>query len=389
LGWIAQSHGRAEEALGHFREALATAQRLDSPLAIGRSLAILGSSEALHGDLRAAERMLGPSEAMLRECGDDIAIWAATARAWAAGLRGEPGALDVMRRTLQDARRLQQGIAVAWGAWEQAVLESRETGSIDRYPTLDEATATMEATGFPWGIAWSHALRAEALLAEGDLTGARAAAGAALATVDASIRCELARGPAELALARIEGAAGHLAAAEDAIRRAVPALTSARLPLQLIEALELLGHLAVQRGNAADAARLLAAAATARTELTYPASPAEAPLLAADLDHVRNALDADIMAATWTKGAAMTLSDALAYAARDRRRPRRPASGWDSLTLTELEVVGLVTEGLSNPEIAAKLFVSPATIKTHVSNVFGKLGVTNRTELATLASRRA
>lgn len=389
LGWIAQSHGLADEALGHFREALTTAQQLDSPLGIGRSLAILGSSEALHGDLHAAECMLGPAEVMLRECGDDIAIWAATAGAWTAGLRGEPGALQVMQRTLQEARRLQQGIAVAWGAWEQAVLESRETGPLDRHPTLDDAMATMEATGFPWGIAWSQALRAEALLIEGDVAGARVAAGAALATVDASIRCELARGPAELALARVERAAGDLGAAEEAVQRAVLALTSARLPLQLVEALELLGHLAVQRGNAAEAARLMAAAGTARTGLAYPASPAEAPLLAADLDHVRNVLDADIFAATQAKGATMTLAEALAYAGRDRRRRRRPISGWESLTLTELEVVGLVTEGLSNPEIAAKLFVSPETIKTHVSNVFGKLGVTNRTELATLASRRA
>ena len=40
----------------------------------------------------------------------------------------------------------------------------------------------------------------------------------------------------------------------------------------------------------------------------------------------------------------------------------------------ELEVLGLVAEGLSNSEIADKLFISVGTVKTHVHNIFGKLG---------------
>ena len=62
--------------------------------------------------------------------------------------------------------------------------------------------------------------------------------------------------------------------------------------------------------------------------------------------------------------------------------------GWASLTPTELEVVRLVVDGLNNPEIAAKLFMSRGTVKTHLSHVFTKLDVANRTELATLATTR-
>jgi DNA-binding NarL/FixJ family response regulator len=58
------------------------------------------------------------------------------------------------------------------------------------------------------------------------------------------------------------------------------------------------------------------------------------------------------------------------------------------LTPTELEVVRLVADGLNNPQVAAKLFMSRATVKTHLSHVFTKLGVANRTELATLATSR-
>jgi DNA-binding CsgD family transcriptional regulator len=84
----------------------------------------------------------------------------------------------------------------------------------------------------------------------------------------------------------------------------------------------------------------------------------------------------------------LALDDAIAYAARGRGARKRPVRGWDSLTPTEREVATLAAEGLRNAEIAARLFVSAETVKTHVSHVLAKLGVTNRTELAALAARR-
>ena len=128
---------------------------------------------------------------------------------------------------------------------------------------------------------------------------------------------------------------------------------------------------------------------TSTVELGAPHSAARAATLAVDLDRVRAALADDVFDATWAKGATMSLEQAQAYATRGRGVRRRPTSGWASLTPTELEVVGLVVEGLRNPEIAARLFVSPETVKTHVSNILAKLGVANRTELAALASRRS
>ena len=63
-----------------------------------------------------------------------------------------------------------------------------------------------------------------------------------------------------------------------------------------------------------------------------------------------------------------------------------PPPGFD-LTERELAVLALVVEGLNNTEIAARLTVSPSTVKSHVSNVLSKLGAANRTEAVTLALR--
>ena len=63
-----------------------------------------------------------------------------------------------------------------------------------------------------------------------------------------------------------------------------------------------------------------------------------------------------------------------------------PAPGLD-LTEREREVLALLIEGLNNTQIAAKLNVSPSTVKSHVSNILSKLGVASRTEAVTIALR--
>ena len=71
------------------------------------------------------------------------------------------------------------------------------------------------------------------------------------------------------------------------------------------------------------------------------------------------------------------------YASRARTAP--PTARLDQLTEREREVVALVAEGLSNDEIAARLYLSPATAKTHVSRAMVKLGVRDRAQLVVLA----
>jgi DNA-binding CsgD family transcriptional regulator len=68
---------------------------------------------------------------------------------------------------------------------------------------------------------------------------------------------------------------------------------------------------------------------------------------------------------------------------------RQAQSGWDSLTPTEVKVAALVEKGLTNPEIAARLFLSPRTVATHVSHILKKLDVHSRIDIAREAALRS
>jgi len=66
---------------------------------------------------------------------------------------------------------------------------------------------------------------------------------------------------------------------------------------------------------------------------------------------------------------------------------RRVHSGWQSLTPSERAVVDLVAEGLSNPQIGQRLYISRRTVQTHLAHVFAKLNITSRAQLAAEAIR--
>jgi len=82
-----------------------------------------------------------------------------------------------------------------------------------------------------------------------------------------------------------------------------------------------------------------------------------------------------------------TLSD-LAIAAYGRKSAEGRDDPYESLTAREREILHLAAEGLSTPEIAARLFISPRTVETHRANLLRKLDLRTQTDLVRFALRR-
>ena len=69
--------------------------------------------------------------------------------------------------------------------------------------------------------------------------------------------------------------------------------------------------------------------------------------------------------------------------ATGERAPKRTAQTRDALTAREAHIARLAGQGASNPEIAAQLYISPATVAYHLRKIFAKLGISSRSQLAT------
>ena len=153
-------------------------------------------------------------------------------------------------------------------------------------------------------------------------------------------------------------------------------------------ALDCLAIVAAQSQNHLLAARLFGAAHGARKQMGFVRFKVLDEGDDAIVATLRDALGTNDFDAAWAEGAALSIPDAVAYAQRGRGERKRASSGWASLTRAELDVVKLVSEGLGNKEVAARLFVSPRTVQAHLTHVYTKLGLTSRMQLAQEAANR-
>ncbi len=349
--------------------AIATAAGDRRTLRLAQSLAALAA--VTQGRLEEAVRRSRWTADQARSTGHDTPLITALATlGWALLLQGRPAdARAAAVDGLAAARASEEGpVLEGLALWANATVlaDADPAGAL---PMFEEARRlTAPSTRF---AALATLAAAEAQLACGDGGGAGVTAEAERLAGEAG--CAWLVGRARLVQARL---AADPAAAESAVHEGVAQARASGDVLGLINALELLAALAAARGDDQEELRLRGAASAARARQSYAWKPPGTP----GRDHDPSA--------AWAEGEELSIEAAMAYASRGRGRRRRPASGWPSLTPTELEVVRLVARHQSNPEIAERLFVSRATVKTHLLHIFAQARRAIESELAAEAIRR-
>jgi len=326
---------------------------------------------------------------------DESLVWkCGFCLAWVAMLRGD---FDSARAAIGECLSAIRGSDAAGGSGQSVAPAAKWLTGWIELAIGDPAKAANTATEVVDAIRSSPLSRYASLplvvLAEAQL--AQGALGKAQAGIDEATN--LARsgeltwvlGRASVVRAKLMARRGDVQEAETLAHEGLTLGGEAGDQLGMVDALELLARLAANQDSHKEAARLWAAAEASRTELGYARFPVERVAYDAAVANARDGLGPDDFKAAWDEGARLSVVEAIAYAARGRGERKRPSTGWASLTPSELEVVWLVGEHLSNPDIAARLFVSRATVKTHLVHIFAKLGIDSRSALAAEAVRHA
>ena len=365
----------------------------------------------------------GRNETACRRCGG--MLWASTVIASLASGR-LAAAREAADRSAALSVEVRDAGFIAYARLAAAEVAAYSGEPIDRR-TLREELAIGEATGNPMAIGYLREARALADIVDGvhdgveaDLVAAaelleadwakrtearlrRAALlhalgdlGAARAVLDEMRHLYAAwePGPRVRALMDHRAAAlaldgGDAAAAEELAQRALGEVEGGDWPPSIVAVLELLACIAVARESHIEAARLGGAASELREVFGYRY----------DVEPDRGRRDASLAAATealgqeeydaaCAEGRASEMAETVAYARRARGERKRPSHGWDGLTPTELQVANLAVQGLTNAQIAERLFIGRETVKTHLSSVYAKVGVANRTQLVADVAKR-
>jgi predicted ATPase/DNA-binding CsgD family transcriptional regulator len=195
------------------------------------------------------------------------------------------------------------------------------------------------------------------------------------------------RGISSGLLGAVEWQLGDTPAAETRLREAVRIQHQIGHRWGMLTSLEGLAWVAGSGEQLERAALLLGAGAALCQELGIALYPYGQTHHDACEAAVRAGLGEASYRSCWERGHALgreqVVAAALEDAPADQHAPAAPAArDADELSDRELEVARLVASGLSNPAIAADLFVSVATVKTHVSHILRKLGLDSRVQLA-------
>ena len=292
-------------------------------------------------------------------------------------------------RHLAAAAQASQGLAERrqWGALALATL-ARSQGEAELVLALvrewlPQGPATSPGDSVAYYVQSMQRLAALVAIDAGDLPTARAW----LAAHDRWLEWSgavLGQAEGHLGWAAYHRAAGDLTLARQHAEQALVHATEPRQPLALLAAHRLLGELDTTAGDDAQAQAHLDQALALADACAAPYERALTLLALAELhaatgkqDDARAVLD-EVRAILTPLDAKPTLAraDALATKLAEAQQPREryPAG----LTAREVEVLGLVAQGLTNAQVAERLYVTPRTVNAHLTAVYSKLGVASR-----------
>ena len=338
----------------------------------------LGSALMMQGDLARAVTQLGQVSAEAEAAHDEIwRVLSLGGQSLALAYQGEAAAARAAAEAALEGGAELGGRTAVIG---HVVLGFAALAAGDGAAAREAANQQMTVVGGATALL-QRLWYAEAALADEDLAAASRWADEAVSTTTGWHSAM-----ALTARARVAIAAGEPGQAERDAHDALTCAAGIQAYLPIPDILECLGTLAGDAGSHREAARLFAAAESIRQRMGaarfkiydagYQASAA-----------LRDAMGEEDFDAARTEGTALSVEEAIAYAQRGRGQRKRPTSGWASLTPTERDVVRLVSEGLANNDIAARLFVSPRTVQTHLTHVYTKLGLSSRVQLVQEAAR--
>ncbi|WP_051366944.1 LuxR C-terminal-related transcriptional regulator [Hamadaea tsunoensis] len=338
------------------------------------------------GDPARAHALAAEALHVAEPLGDHLRV--GMARSVLARISALTGDLDAASELIDPMLRFADGVFIPFLDQAVAVLETRRGNDAAAITRLRAAATSTDRGVATWIAGQALPELGAALAVTGRCDEARSTLDTGLAVAQ---RLQL-----PSALADVYAAQGELAAADpDGLARAVDlhhaALTirvEHRLRSSQLDSLEALARHGATIQPTLDDVRTLYAAESARTAMRLPRTAYQQKVFDIAVTDLREALGEPDFDAAAAEGRNLALDQAVAYVRRARGRRGRPATGWSSLTPTELDVVRLVAEGLTNPEIGARLFISRGTVKTHLSHIFAKLHTTNRTELAAAATDR-
>jgi predicted ATPase/DNA-binding CsgD family transcriptional regulator len=383
------ARARCDEAAPHLEAVAEHARRTASPYWRGWGQLAAGIGHWYQGRLAEARQALGDAV----RCGDEL---------------DEPK-LELYASVFLSNVMLSQGdyenatrIVEYFGARQLRSLDCAENWPQGRLALIalahgDHAEAARVFANFGpiylgYGIPYlsaEHALiRVRIAQADEDLAGARAALREAMAFSD-----QLANPWLQAEAHHLDGllhrAEGDPGAAEHAHHQALALCAEYGFRGRAAEVLEELASLAAAGESHAEAVRLLGVAWALREATGEQRSPTAQADFEAESTVLTGALGEATYDALFKEGTALSFDAAMTYASRARGERKRPSSGWAALTPAELAVVALAAAGLSNAEIGHRLFISPATAKTHLAHIYAKLGVANRAALAAQATARS